>query len=187
MLYTTLSTLKTYIAINGNTHDDELTDLIIRASALLDTDIGQNLEYSTFTRRIDGSWSNRIIMERSDITDIVHIKDIRKNIDHTLDYIDGCVVYTLDDMDRGRKNIEIMYSAGFNTVPKDLEMYFLEYCKSLWWVMQLADTKVQKTKKLGDLSVTYFSPSELASESLARPEMESILKKYKNFQFFITQ
>ena len=154
---------------------------------MIDTEIGQNIELATFTRRISGTGARRITMERSDIVSVVSMRDIRTNTVYTLDYIDGATLYFTREIDRGHKNIEIVYTAGFSEVPKDLERYFLEYCKSLWTVNKAIDTTVVKSKKIGaDLAITYFSPSELASESLARPDMEAILRKYKNFQIMIT-
>lgn len=186
LLYTTLEKLQKYLWDETTENATKIEDLIETATTLLDTEIGQNLESKTFTRRIDGTGTCRIVMERSDITAVTSVRDVRTSSIATLDYIDWSVIYLTRDIDRGRKNIEIMYVAWFTEVPKDLEAYFLEYCKALWTVMHSSDTKVQKSKRIWDLSVTYFSPSELASESLARPEMDAILRKYKNFQIAIT-
>lgn len=44
MEYTTLPTLKTYLKITDTSRDDELTALITGATAMIDMELGYNLE-----------------------------------------------------------------------------------------------------------------------------------------------
>ena len=186
MLYTTLTSLQAYLGANDISQSSEIESLLSSATAMLDTELGQNIWQITRTRRIDGSGTCRLIMERSDITAVSSVTDVRTGSSYIVDTIERSVVYLTRQTDKWHKNIEITYTAGYTTVPLDLERYFLEYCKALYTIAHATDTKFTKTKKLGDLSITYFSPSEISSDILARPDMVAILRKYKNFQVCVS-
>ncbi len=189
MLYTDLETLKSHLAIECADEDESLKALIETATELIDTDLGENLETRTKTRRIDGGGNIRIIMENR-INTVLYVKDFRTGFLYTVDFIDGYMIYLTTELERGMKNIEVSYTMGYDSVPKDFERYFLEYCKELYRRDQItSDTDVVKTKKLGDLSVTFFSPSELVksgSSDLDSPDMEKIIAKYKHFSIHTT-
>lgn len=184
MLYTTLTSLKAHLGITDTAQDTVLTSLIETATELIDTDLGENLEIRTKTRRIDGSGTNRIIMENT-INSVIYVKDVYTLSTYTVDFISGYEIYLLEEVYRWSKNIEISYVTGYSSVPKDFERYFLEYCKELYGRDKISsDTEAIKTKKLGDLSITFFSPSELitnGSSVLDAPDMRKIIQKYKNF------
>lgn len=95
---------------------------------------------------------------------------------------DGPVV-TLDRViQKGRKNIEIRYTKGFEQVPTDMKAFFLKYCREMYEIYKDTINKV-KTKKIEGLSVTYFSPGEIMEMKSAAPlnDFTLLLKKYKNF------
>lgn len=186
MNYTTLSNLKEHLGITDNGQNEKLTWLIEIATELIDTELGENLETRTKTRRIDGSGTCRIIMENT-VNSIIYVKDFRTWSPYTLDFIDWATVYLTSSVERGQKNIEISYTMWYATVPEDFERYFIEYCKELLNEEEKQwDTEVVKTKKLGDLSITYFSPSELANNGslLSSPLFQNVLRKYKNFTIY---
>jgi len=53
ILYTTLPILKTFLGITDSTQDTELTQLITQATALVDTELGDNIGTQTITERLD--------------------------------------------------------------------------------------------------------------------------------------
>jgi len=187
MLYTDIETLKTHLGIECSYDDENLKALIETATELIDTDLWENIWIRTKTRRIDGTGNIRIIMENR-VNTVISVKDTRTGYAYTVDFIDWYMIYLTTELERGMKNIEVSYTMGYNTVPKDFERYFLEYCKELYQRDKIKnDTDVVKTKKLGDLSVTFFSPSELVkygSSVLDSPDMEKIMNKYKNFSIY---
>lgn len=184
MEYTTLASIKSYLWISDNKQDATLSSLITTCQRLIDIELGDSLEEKEVTRRMDGSGTNCIVMENL-ISSVSSVKDIRSNITYTCDYIEGYMVYLTSDTYRGVKNIEITYKKGYKSVPLDFEMYFLEFCKENYLKNKISnpDAKIVKNKKIGDLSVTYFSPTELIStgSGLGTPSMRDILSRYKNF------
>lgn len=180
MEYTTLARLKSFLSITDDSQDAALTILITQATALVDIELGDNLEAVNVTRRVDGNGAKRIIMENR-VTAVASVTDIQTGIVHEVDFIDGCVVYLTRETARGQKNIEIAYSKGYAAVPDDFERFFWQYCKELLTVADSGDTETVKSQSLGGgLSLTYFSPSELRGRLV---DLDMILEKYRNFMF----
>lgn len=198
--YTTLATLKTFLGIEGSDQDTELQELIDRGTELLDLELGENLELQTKTKRFDGQGAYRIHLERipNSVTSI-HITSNEgytwTSVDLDDDPIEGYAVYAKSELPRGTRNVKVVYQVGYAEVPTDLEDFFLHYLKTLKDVRDDISAgkdpfdKV-KTKRLEGLSVTYFSPGELATQyNGSNPftvNYERILQKYKIFSVYTT-
>lgn len=178
MNYTTLDALKTFLNITGTAEDTALTALIVQATALVDIELGDNLAQVTNTRRIDGNGENRIIMENR-VTAVTSVTDVNNSYEYTVDFIDGKIVYLTENTPKGRKNLSIVYTKGYSTVPDDMTRYFLHYCRELYNMASSSELEQVKTQSLGGgLSLTYFSPSELQGRMI---DLEHVIEKYKNF------
>ncbi len=180
MEYTTLERLKTFLGIadTDESQDADLTILITQATALVDLDLGNNLEEDEFTRRIDGTGERRIIMETK-ITEVASITDVTTSEDIEVDYIDGSIIYLTECTTKGRKNVQIVYTKGYSAVPADMERFFWHYCRELLNQGSSSDTETVKSQSLGGgLSLTYFSPSELKGRIV---DMDVVMAKYRIF------
>lgn len=185
MLYTTLEKLKNSLQITDNSEDIFLTNLITECSTLIDMELGDSLEEKTITRRINGDGKDFIVLENK-ITEVENIIDISSNKKICVNEIDGYIVYLDKTTTTGRKNIEITYKKGFQEVPKDFEVYFLAFCCENYLRQKAIKNAMEsgvKSKKIAEVSVLYFSPSELitGNSALSEEKMQKILKKYKNF------
>lgn len=183
MLYTTVERLKKHLGIVGDGEDVALGELIDTATALVDVELGDNLGKDTFTRRVDGSGTSRIVMENR-VNSVEYVKVWRggSHYECPVAFVDGSVVHLERETIRGESNVEIRYERGYDAVPKDFEAYFLAYCKELYRSNNGTDEDRVKSKKMGEISVTFFSPSEIASDVLVK--MRPILDKYRNFTSF---
>ncbi len=180
MEYTTVEHLKNFlgIAADDETKDDDLQALITQATALVDVELGDNLEEVTNTRRIDGNGVDRIIMENV-VTAVASVNVLPESYEIPVDFIESSVIYLTENTPRGRRNIEITYTKGYTEVPDDMERFFLQYCRELYNMQSSADTEVVKSQSLGGgLSLSYFSPSELQERMV---QLDSVIQKYKNF------
>lgn len=150
----------------------------------MDSSLWWNIARVTKTRRVDGPGTNKIVMENI-LQWVTSVVDRKSGRSLEIDFYEGYVIYMVDEVDRGIKNLEVTYAIWYETVPADFEAYFLEYCKILYQKSLILDpNKVVQNKKIDDLSVTYFSPTELVAKweaSLSAPHMQKILKKYRNF------
>lgn len=185
MIYTTLEKLKNSLQITDNSEDIFLTNLITECSALIDMELGDSLEEKAITRRINGDGKNFIILENR-IMEMSRVFDTSTKKDIPVDCIEGYIVYLEKSTTAGRKNIEITYKKGFREVPEDFEVYFLAFCRENYLQQKATKNAMEsniKSKKIAEVSVSYFSPSELITENsvLSEEKMQNILKKYKNF------
>lgn len=182
MFYTDTDALKSFLNITDMSQDDYLETLIEQATALVDIELGDNLGKKTFTRRVDGNGTDRIIMENS-INSVTSVKIAREDYPIEVEFIEGSTIHLMDAAPRGTKNIEVVYEKGYDTVPPDFSRFFLEYCRELYNMQKEASTQVVKSKKLGDLSLTFFAPSELTDEKFLA-DLSIVIRKYKNFNLY---
>ena len=109
MLYSTLEKLKKFLGADISEREGPYQELLETATELIDTELGENLQTRTKTRRIDGSGTCRIIMENR-VNSVIFIRDYRTGYAYTVDHIDGAIIYLTSTVERGQKNIEISYS-----------------------------------------------------------------------------
>lgn len=199
--YTTLATLKTFLGITGTDQDAALQELIDTGTDLLDLDLGENLGQVTKTRRVDGTGTNRIFLERepSAVSSMSSTTDggySWSGIDLEADPIEGYAVFAATIIPKGTRNIKVTYTVGYSSVPADLEEFFLNYVRTLKTTREAIAAgkdpfQKVKSKKIEGLQVTYFSPSEL-SDGLGQsdpfaPLYQNIVNKYRVFNFYTTR
>ena len=182
MDYCTLEELKDFLKIEDDSENDLLSNLILQATAMVDSELWDNLWKKTYTRRIDWNWANRIVMENV-VNSVESVQDVRASYVYEVDYIEWSIIYLTESTNRWIKNIQVIYERWFEDAPQDFKRFFLEYCRELYKAKDTTSTEVVKSKRLWDLSLTFFAPSELKDESL-KIDFEQILQKYKNFNLY---
>lgn len=187
--YTTLDALKAYIGTTWLT-DDQLNTLITRASKLLDSELGDNIGLQTITKRMDGYGKPKLVMENRVVAvDSVQycVRKTRYPID--VNHINGVVVYLEEPLPIGEQNVEITYTKGYESVPEDLQIFFLMYSMKLLsldsYMLWNSNGEVVN-KRIQGLSITYKTPSELidhetTSWGIFEESFKNILDTYKNF------
>lgn len=191
MQYTTLENLKSYIGTSCKDEDSILLKLIIIWSDMLSTELWDDLWLKTLTKRYDWYGTNRVVLES--LVNNVSLIEFTNNNWYTwsplvLDFIDGYVVYAKWIMPTWYKNIRITFQKWYEKVPGDLEGFFLKY------VTKMRDDRITnnknkkiKSKKIDDLSTTYFGPNELSSrDEWFSQDYEIIKQKYRVFSFPVT-
>lgn len=192
MEYTTLSNLKTYLGITGNSQDGALSSLITLCSEMLSLELGDDLGQKTVTRRINGSGTYRVVLENN----VSAVSSIQYTCDNwysrtslTVESLEWPILYTVEEIPRGERNIKVVYTKGYASVPKPLEEFFLKYVQLQKELReQLTDEKkyTAKTKQVDGMSVEYFWPSEIAEkDAVFKANWNAILKKYKNFNMIV--
>lgn len=190
MEYTTLPKLKTYLGVTDTSRDTELTALITTATALVDMELGYNLELdANVVIRVNGMGKNRVVLpQKVNSISLVQVKTTGTSTwrDIAVDFIDGLIVYLIEDVPNGAKNVALTCSRGYVETPLDFEMGFISYC-SLLLQKQAQDTEGQiQNKKLDGLSISYFGPSEFAGNDDI-VGFKKLLKHYKSFSFATSQ
>ena len=187
--YTTLDALKGYIQDTSLT-DDQLNQLITRASRLLDSELWDNIWLQTLTKRMDGYGKAKLVMENR-IVSVDSVKYCIKKSRYSVDvsHINGVIVYLEESIPTGEENVEITYTKGYETVPNDLQIFFNMYSMKLLsldsYMLWNSDGEVIN-KKIQGLSITYKTPSELIDQAMTswgifEESFKKILYRYKNF------
>lgn len=191
--YTTVSRLRNYLP-NTMLTDQQLSSLIIRASRLLDSELGDNIGQQTLTKRIDGYGKSKIILENT-IQAVDSIEYYQqwswRAVD--VDHIQWSIIYTKQLLPSWDANIRITYTKWYATVPSDLEAFFHSYCVQLLSLdsyMQWDQHGEIVSKKINGLSISYRTPSEIIDGlttqwGIFEQSFKNILDTYKNFSLWI--
>lgn len=128
---TTLGAVKALLGIQPSlTKDDDLLQsLVSAASGAMSGAIGRDLLLSSRIARLDGNGKDRLLFPEWPVSAVASVKINGRAIppavgfggygyrfDETLLVLDGAV------FERGRRNIELAYTAGYATIPADIAM-----------------------------------------------------------------
>jgi hypothetical protein len=150
---TTLANLKEQVDIRGsnpaNAPDSYLNNLIARATHRCERAVGRALVQANYTEYVSGDGSRYLNLRRGPIQSVTSVSyityDSAGNETATVetagnyfvwgDQSDwkkpGYLEYNGSSWVRGQRNYKVVYSAGFATVPYDLEQACLHACVSL--------------------------------------------------------
>lgn len=190
-IYVTVAKLKTHLGITGTDQDTYLQNMINRATAVIDIELWAPLHERTLTYRVDWMWGRRIVLKHNpkaiQLVEVRQHDNTRKEIEY--DFVDWFVVYLIDKVDRGTKNVRVTYDVWYadGEIPLDFEQFFLRYVSEMIQTnLPNSEDKEIKTKKLDGLSITYFSPNELWDKNKDfATDYWLIKQKYSTFSYGI--
>lgn len=168
---------------------EALKNHIAIATAAIDALIGGSLALTDRVARIDGNDSKFLYLADKPES-VQKITDGRTN--YSLDYIDGHIVALQQTAPKGIKNMVVHYRSGFTQVPEDFRMYFAYFLKSMVQMSEASENMPYgvQSQRIGDTSVTYLTPEQLADTQagavLNSPALQKILVKYTRTSFFST-
>jgi hypothetical protein len=186
----TLADLKTYLGITVSTDDTLLGQLILSATAMIESIIGKSIVVKSFTEYVEYGESDfdlqkkalfdlnklpvQVILPNFPVVAISSIKygdaetSLVSGTDYSIDLQTGIVT-----LSRKFEDLVIVYTAGFATSPYDLQQVCKEMVKEMFaGAKGTKGSGTIKSKNLGGFSVTY----ELGSPSMEK--YMSVLNKY---------
>lgn len=122
-MMTTTETVKKYLGIESDEHDDVIEKIIEGVSALFKTLTKREFEYKERTETIDGKGSEMIFLREYPVREITEIKENGKEIDSgyfKADKLSGIIYRKNAVWPEGDQNIEVKYKAGYK-MPSDNE------------------------------------------------------------------
>lgn len=187
MEYTTLTNLKSYLRITDSSRNTELTSLIATATQLVDIELWYNLTLNNALQVVvNGMGKNRVVLpQKVNSVSKIEVRDSGNSTwsEIAVDFLDGLVLYVLQNISPGVKNVRVTCSRGYDSVPADFERWFISYCAQLLQ-KQDQDTEGQiHNKKLDGLSITYFGPSDFAGNDEGLVNFRRLITHYKSFSF----
>lgn len=181
---TTLAALKEQIIVTGTGSDTFLTNLIARASAFIKTVTRRCLNATSLTEYHDGAGHDTIRLRDWPVVSVASIHESADQVwdgttlvastDYIVDSRLGRIIKKSGvRFDRHPLSVRAVYTAGYATIPADLEMACLELCVAKW--RRRSNEGVQ-SKQLGDGSIVLFTPADMTAD------IRRILSPHMNFR-----
>lgn len=164
MALTTTANVKSYLAITESTHDTILGTLVTQAEKMIFSYLGKNIESAVYTEYYDGDGSDELHVDQYPIISVTSIHNDTERVfgSDTLIDSDNYVIYENEGIIRlfndessftiGKRNIKIIYTAGYASVPSDITLAANKLVAHLF-NRRGADGHTQET--LGSYSTSY--------------------------------
>jgi hypothetical protein len=173
---TTLESVKTYLGTTANTVDDKLSPIITAVSAWIKSNLNRDILQTSYTEILNGTGGQQIMTANYPVTAITQV--LVDGVDVTANAItDGRRVISLvypnsgtpwagvSIFRRGIMNVVLEYTAGFATVPFDIEHVA---CRIVAWGYNESSRLQQVSKSMGGevVSFSQLSVPNWAKDSL---------------------
>jgi len=174
---TTLANLKEVLEITTSGSDAYLTNLIARATNRIEAMVGRPLVQATYTEYADGKGKRDLFLRRGPIQSVTSVSDVvydgsgtatttslaggdyfARGLDSEDWKLNGWLERNGSAWTWGQKNYEVIYSAGFSTVPYDLEQSCIEL--AVWQKNQRKDSGTH-ARDIGSGSMSFRDSTEL--------------------------
>jgi hypothetical protein len=153
---TTLASVKLYLGIIATTADAKLSPMITAVSAWIKSYLNRDILQASYTETLNGTGTSQIMLANYPATAIKSVTV--DGIDKTSCAVcDGRRVVSLTDgstFTRGFANVVIEYTAGYATVPFDLEHVA---CRIVAWGYNESSRLGQISKSMGGAETVSFS------------------------------
>jgi hypothetical protein len=132
---TTLANVKSFMTITNTDDDALLQRLLTQVSGAVANYLNRNLLVQSYTERYDGNDAHRLCLRQSPITDVASLLINGSSIPESTDggivlpgyAFDGFYIYLNGyQFYRGVQNVIVTYTAGFPSIPFDVEEAVIE-------------------------------------------------------------
>lgn len=134
-MFTTLANLKVFLNLTTAADDDLLIRLVADATSLIKTWLSRDVLTATYTQRIDGKGNSEVVLANFPVTavSVVKVNDMAispstGSTDAGYQFDDNSVSLRAYIFTRGKRNVIVTYTAGYATVPADLEQVCIDLC-----------------------------------------------------------
>lgn len=175
----TRASVKEHLGISATTWDAHIDTLITRVSAAIERDLARVFASANYTEYYDGDGSRALVLRHFPVTGItsIHVDNARETYnattlvdsdDYTYDSDSGIVTFDAR-LARGNKNVRVVYTAGYATVPADIALACVLWVAHLW---NRRKSQGATSEGMGGYSVGY----EIAAIPI---EVEKLLLPYR--------
>ena len=180
---TTLANLKAWLGTPNATDDALMTRLISAASAFIESWLNRTISVQTYNEIYDGTGQDTLMLSNYPIVAVtsISIYGVAQTLLNANDFTSTGFSITNDQtqlygqnitFDRGRQNVAVSYSAGFATLPLDIEQACIELCALKY--KNLRGEKIGVVSKgLAGETTTFFVGDMTQS-------VKTLLQQYKN-------
>jgi len=181
-----LADLKEALSITGTSDDALLTNIINRATDIIERYCnGRRFASTTYTNEeYDGTGTNYINLKHYPITSLTAYEKNTGSLGNPnwealeSDYItylgdEGQVYYELGPFERGVKNYRFSYVAGYSTIPNDLQQACITLCS---YLKNVTKGTGLRSESLGEYS---YTKEEDVNATIKNLGLDEILDVYK--------
>ncbi len=130
MPLTTLTTVKEYLGLTGTGEDSLLNRLMNWATDFIHSYCGRTFPQGSYDEYYDGDGTDNLLSHQFPVTSVSSLEVDGVVKDATKDFVLyaplGLIRLKLGVFPRGKKNIRLQYTAGYSSIPKDLEQACIE-------------------------------------------------------------
>lgn len=167
---TTLANVKSWLGISTDTDNALLSRLITAASSIMQNYVNRDFVSQSYTTICDGIGGNTMVLPNYPITEVQVVKVDGLTIPSTSYIFDWHRLilrgYTFT---RDKANVEIHYTAGYTTIPADLE----EAC------IELVGYKYRERNRIGEASKAMAGETTSYNIRDLPETVRTILNQYK--------
>jgi len=163
-----------HIGISETEFDDQLINLANRSYKILEKYLGRQMKSQSYTEYYDGPDEYKLVLRKYPVVSVttVHV-DIERDfgsdtlvdsgnyfVDTNVDTSVGTIEFFDADgsgpvwFEPGIRNVKVVYTAGFATIPNDLVH---AGCMHVAWLFKRSDTEAMKNASLGGKTESYES------------------------------
>ncbi|HNX82476.1 MAG TPA: phage head-tail connector protein [Candidatus Omnitrophota bacterium] len=145
---TTLANVKTALSIVNTDDDAYLNSLIARVTDEAETYCRRKFADATYTEKYDGNGCQSMQLKQYPITSITSVHDdldraflsdtLIDSDDYVFDAESGILTLDWSIFSRGVQNIQVVYNAGYTTMPQDLEQAAIMLVSSYYLAFKAA-------------------------------------------------
>lgn len=175
---TTLASLKTYMGLSDTNvaRDAAFSALIIQCSAQIENLCQRSFGLADYSEFYDGTGTSTLILRQFPVAEITLLKIGPLEVSPAPDsvaigyrFFGEEVILNTSRFLRGRRNIQIEYSAGYSTIPADLEL-----------VVNKVIANTYKGKEwLGYMSKSLAGETVTFKDELDKPSQSQVLQNYR--------
>ncbi len=171
MDFCTVGQVKAWLKINSATDDELLQMLITQTTEYIRSLMSRDLDSRDYVETRDGNGANTLMVANWPVTAVAAVVVAGTTIPETEYMFDALTITLLNGriFTRGRKNINIIYTAGYDTLPADLQ----RCC------MEMVGKKYRERDRIGINSKTLAGEIVSYSQSDLTSEVKSVLRQYQ--------
>ena len=181
MALCTTANVKSYIGVSVSTHDTLIGLLIDSVSSFIETYTGRTYAAAEFTEYFDGNACEFILKNRpvddspapvvsyNNGTQATPNWQVVSAEDYVINREAGIIVSTYGKLPTGSQNIKIVYTAGYATIPADLEL-----------LAKQLTAKAFEQRKAQGIGRESLGGASIDWKSELTPEQTHILSAYSN-------
>jgi hypothetical protein len=161
---TTLGEVRAWLGFKAATveHDADLERLISACSTTIQKLIGRNVLSAAYNHFQDGNGATFMVVRNSPIVRVANVVIDGRPVDPLQVSFDGATLYLSGGLrfNRGRHNIQLRYTAGYDEVPADLAQVCIETVGLRWRERdRIGQTSKSLAGETTSFSLADFSPT----------------------------